>query len=119
MMTNKKVKSIKEWIIQNPKKVYVFSWGVIIISIIINIIVDIYIPNKTSNSAFNIPNLLAKSDDEILERKGIELKKEKILKEFQVLREKQATQGLNKNDSLRVEYLYNEYNKLNNGSKNK
>lgn len=113
---NNKVIDIKEWIKNNPKKVYIFSWGTIIISIIINIMIDIYYPNKNTNSVFNIPSLFEESDKKIIEQKGFQIEKEKILREVEILKRKKEKIGLDKNDSLRIEYLYNKYKKIGNGT---
>lgn len=117
-MIKQKIEVIKEWATQNPKKVYIYAWTIIILSIFINIVVESFIPKKVDNNFF-MPTLFNESEKKILEYKSLQLQKEKILKEFEQLKQKRDKIGLNKNDSLRVEYLYNEYNKLNNGSKNK
>ena len=63
----------------------------------------------------NIPNMYSESDQVKAKMDESEKKMETVVKEMQLLKTKREKGPLTKNDSLRIEYLFNQYQTLKNG----
>ena len=103
-----------KWAVQNPKKFFTYSMVFLSASFIGSLIQGIFFPSET---AFKIkpPILYSKSQisKDTLEKK--ERKMEKIVTELKSLKAKNDRKELQKEDSLRIEYLFNQYQQLKNG----
>ena len=97
---------------KRPKKFLIFFLVILALSSIFSIVREMYFPPKiTFNS---IPTLYAQSDKEKEKFHLKEVELEKVMKEIHQFQQKQKHMGLTKSDSVRIEYLYNEYKKLKN-----
>ena len=99
---------------QNPKKFFTYSMVFLSVSFIGSLIQGIFFPSDT---AFKIkpPILYSKSLTTENNFKNNEKEMEKIVNELKTLKIKRDSNTLLKEDSLRIEYLYNQYQKLKNG----
>ena len=113
-LTKKNLLRLKEWIYQHPKKVYRYIMVVLVISFGLIFIQYFYFNPKifTKN---NIPNMYSESDQVKAKMDESEKKMETVVKELQLLKTKREEGPLTKNDSLRIEYLFNQYQTLKNG----
>ncbi len=102
------------WTVKNPKEFFMYSMAFLSVSFIISIVQGIFFP---SDMTFKIkpPVLYSKSSvgQNTLKSNGKEMKK--IVVELQSLKVKRDQQKLRKDDSLRIEYLFNQYQHLKNG----
>ena len=89
-----------------PKKILICSLVLLVLSGIFAVVREIYFPPKVTLTS--IPNFYTQSDKEK------EKRLEKVMKELHSFQEKEKMKSLTKNDSMRIEYLYNEYKKLKN-----
>lgn len=103
----------KEWVMKHPKQVYKNVMFILIISFGFIFIQHFYFSPRISLS--NTPDFYSKSDEVKMEMKETEMKMENIVVELQQLKSKRADGPLATNDSLRIEYLFNQYQKLKNG----
>lgn len=102
------------WAAKNPKKFFICSMVLLSVSLIGSLIQGIFFP---SDSSFKIkpPVLYSKSQAKQNALVGNDKEMEKIVNELTMLKEKRDRKELQKEDSLRIEYLYNQYQKLKNG----
>ncbi|WPO84651.1 hypothetical protein SD427_18810 (plasmid) [Chryseobacterium sp. JJR-5R] len=102
------------WIVNNPKKVYLYSMIFLSVSYIGSLIQGIFFPSET-NFKITTPVLYSKS--QVVQNKSSHNGKEmeKIVKELETLKIKRDRKALEKKDSLRIDYLFNQYEKLKNG----
>lgn len=107
------VDALKKWCFANPKKVYIISFALLILSFSASIFRHFYFPPKKI-SEFVVPSIQNSSEDRINKMKYNESQMKKIAYELESFKEKRDTQTLTKGDSLRIEYLILEYNKLKN-----
>lgn len=103
-----------EWAAKNPKKFFTYSMVFLSVSFIGSLIQGIFFP---SQSTFKIkpPNLYSKSSTTQQINKNQEKEMEKIVNELKILKMKRDRKELQKEDSLRIEYLYNQYQELQHG----
>ena len=101
------------WAVQHPKKFYIYSMIFLSVSFIGSLIQGIFFPSDTT---FKIkpPILYTKSSTTEIGFKNNEKEMEKIVKELKTLKVKRDQKALQKEDSLRIEYLFNQYQKLKN-----
>lgn len=123
MNLKNKILKIKEIIIQNPKKFYIYSMIILTISLIFNVWREIYYPPNYLSGMVQIPTIFSKSEKkiELLKKKQKESLDEtkKILDELKELGEKRKNNTLSKEDSIRVEFLMKKYDEINNGGTKK
>lgn len=102
------------WIVKNPKKFFMYSMAFLSVSFIISIMQGIFFP---SDMTFKIkpPMLYSKSSVSQNTLKNNDKEMKKIVVELQSLKDKRDQQKLRKEDSLRIEYLFNQYQHLKNG----
>ena len=98
---------------QNPKKFFTYSMVFLSVSFIGSLIQGIFFPSDT---AFKIkpPILYSKNKIEQNTTKNNEKEMEKIVNELKSLKAKRDRNALQKEDSLRIEYLFNQYQQLKN-----
>lgn len=102
------------WAVNNPKNFFIWAMLFLSVSFVGSLIQGIFFPSKTN---FNIKPPIMVSKNSIPETNGTQKEKEmeKIVNELKELKVKRDQKSLEKTDSLRIEYLYNEYQKLKNG----
>jgi len=103
------------WATQHPKKFFIYSMVFLSVSFIGSLIQGIFFP---SDNAFKIkpPILYSKSKMEQNATVNNEKELEKIVNELKSLKVKSDRKQLQKEDSLRIDYLFNQYQKLKNAS---
>ena len=103
-----------QWAVQNPKKFYIYSMILLSVSFIASLIQGIFFPSET---AFKIrpPVLYSKSKTTQNLTANNDKEMEKIVTELKTLKVKRDQHDLKKEDSLRIDYLFNQYQKLKNG----
>ena len=103
------------WATQHPKKFFTYSMVFLSVSFIGSLIQGIFFP---SDNAFKIkpPILYSKSKMEQNTNVNNEKEMEKIVNELKSLKVKSDRKELQKEDSLRIDYLFNQYQKLKNAS---
>lgn len=102
-----------QWVVNNPKKFYLYSMVFLSVSFIGAMIQGIFFP---SDSVFRItPPIMYKSKTTNNTIVNHDKEMEKIVNELKTLKIKRDEQVLEKHDSLRIEYLFNQYQKLKNG----
>ena len=109
-------------IVNTPKKVYMCSMIFLTASFIISMTYSILTYSDNSNNS----NLIVTSsvpyaksnENEIntIKMKQNTVKMEKIVNELKMFKEKNDRQLLTKEDSVRIDYLYNQYQNLKNGN---
>ena len=101
------------WAVQNPKKFFIYSMVLLSVSFIASLIQGIFFPSETAfkirppvlySKTKTTQNLSANNDKEM----------EKIVNELKTLKVKRDQNSLKKEDSLRIDYLFNQYQKLKN-----
>ncbi|MGC4129670.1 MAG: hypothetical protein QM564_08965 [Bergeyella sp.] len=99
------------WAVKNPKKFYIYSMIFLSVSFIGSLVQGIFFPSDTT---FKIkpPVLYTKSSTTEIDFKNNEKEMEKIVNELKILKTKRDQKALLKTDSLRIEYLFNQYQKL-------
>lgn len=103
------------WATQHPKKFFTYSMVFLSVSFIGSLIQGIFFP---SDNAFKIkpPILYSKSKMEQNTNVNNEKEMEKIVNELKSLKVKSDRKELQKEDSLRIDYLFYQYQKLKNAS---
>ena len=103
----------KDWVMKHPKRVYKSVMTILFISFVFIFIQYYYFaPTVPIN---NLPNLYSQSDEVKSNMEKNDNRMEKIVKELQQLKHKRESGPLAKNDSIRIEYLFNQYQSLKNG----
>lgn len=102
------------WAVKNPKKFFIYSMVFLSLSFIGSLIQGIFYPSET---AFKIkpPILYSKSQTTQTTFVNNNKEMEKIVNELKLLKVKRDRKELQKEDSLRIEYLFNQFQKLKNG----
>lgn len=103
-----------QWAVQNPKKFFTYSMILLSVSFIGSIIQGVFFPSDTT---FKIrpPVLYSKNKTTQNLTASNEKEMEKIVTELKTLKLKRDQNALKKEDSLRIDYLFNQYQKLKNG----
>lgn len=101
------------WAVNSPKKFFVSAMILLSVSLITSLIHGIFFPSET---IFRIKPPKLYSESQTTQNKVINQEKamEKIVKELENLKVKRDQKYLQKEDSLRIEYLYNQYQQLKN-----
>lgn len=101
-------------VVNNPKKFYLYSMIFLTVSFIGAMIQGVFFPSDT---AFRIkpPILYSKSETTKNSIVNHDKKMEKIVNELKTLKVKRDERTLDKNDSMRIKYLFNQYQTLKNG----
>lgn len=106
----------KKWlerVAKNPKKFFVYSMIILSVSFIGSLIQGIFFPSETT---FTIKPPILYSKNEIGQNSasGQDKEMEKIVEEMKLLKQKRDRNALQKEDSLRIEFLFNRYRQLKN-----
>lgn len=103
-----------QWAVQNPKKFFTYSMILLSVSFLGSLIQGIFFPSET---AFKIrpPILYSKGKMSQYLTANNDKEMEKIVMELKTLKVKRDQNALKKEDSLRIDYLFNQYQKLKNG----
>ena len=101
------------WASQHPKKFFTYSMVFLSVSFIGSLIQGIFFP---SDNAFKIKPPILYSKSKMEQNTNVKKKKEmeKIVNELKSLKVKSDRKELQKEDSLRIDYLFNQYQKLRN-----
>lgn len=105
---------MKDWAMKHPKQVYLYIMVTIVFSFALSFIQYFYFTPKVPITNL-VPNFYSKSNTEVQNASGNEKEMEKIVSELQQYKMKRQEAPLTKNDSLRIEYLFNQYQNLKNG----
>lgn len=105
---------LKEWIYKHPKKVYRYVMVVLVISFGL-IFIQYYFFTPKLLTGNKIPTMYSKSDQMKADMDKSDEKMNVIVTELQSLKKKRENGPLSKNDSLRIEYLFNQYQTVKNG----
>jgi hypothetical protein len=100
-----------QWIVHHPKKFFTYSMIFLSISFIGSLIQGIFFPKET---VFTIKPPVLYSKSQMAQTSTVNNEKEmkKIVEELGTLKVKRDQKQLQKEDSLRIEYLYNQFQKL-------
>lgn len=100
-----------QWMVRNPKKFFTYSMIFLSVSFIGSLIQGIFFPSET---VFTIkpPALYSKSQMAQSPTVNNEREMKKIVEELKILKVKRDRKQLQKEDSLRIEYLFNQFQKL-------
>ncbi|CAA7196994.1 hypothetical protein [Chryseobacterium potabilaquae] len=109
----KKYETIKNWIYAHPKQVYKYVMIFLFFSFVFSIIQFFYFPTKFNYSIAVSPIYSAPSAKQKVKSNEIEMGK--IVEELKKYKEKRDSTSLTKADSLRIDYLYNQFNQLKSG----
>jgi len=107
----------RKWLkraVENPKKFFTYSMVFLIVSYIGSMIQGIFFSSET---VFKIKPPVFYSHSTAVQNKEVNHKKEmkKIVTELKALKIKRDHKELQKEDSLRIEYLFSQYQQLKNG----
>ncbi|SHK73521.1 hypothetical protein [Epilithonimonas mollis] len=99
---------------KNPKKFFVYSMIILSVSFIGSLIQGIFFP---SQKTFTIKPPVLYSNKGISQNTASlkDKEMEKIVRELKLLKEKRDRNALQKEDSLRIEFLFNKYQQLKDG----
>ena len=106
------------WAVNNPKRFFLYSMLFLTISYLGSIIQGIYFPTKIDFS-IKAPPMYSGSDKTQKSFEARETEMQKIVEELKLLKIKKDNNGLLQKDSVRIEYLYNQFQKLKNGHNKK
>lgn len=107
----------RKWLkraVENPKKFFMCSMVFLVVSFIGSMIQGIFFSSET---VFKIKPPVLYSHSTAVQNKEANHEKdmEKIVTELKALKIKRDRKELQKEDSLRIEYLFNQYQQLKNG----
>lgn len=105
---------IRDYVFARPKMVYTYLMGFLILSFSFPFVQYYFVTPKPPKT-FSVPNLYSESDRSKSDFDKKEQLMENVVIELQRFKRKRENGPLTKNDSLRIEYLYNQYQHLKNG----
>jgi len=108
-----KYTKLRDWIFDHPKLVYSYMMITLIVSFSFPFI-QYYCFTPKVQSRYFVPNLYSKSDKVKSDLDNNEQEMENVVRELQHYKSKRKKGPLTRNDSLRIEYLYNQYQNLKN-----
>ena len=117
---NKKLKerfketSVGKWLYANPKKFYLYAMTFLVLSFIGSTIWDIRLSQQAKNGM--IPMLYEQSSKIIRQNENRQEQMQNITEELKGYKAKRELGDLNPSDSLRIEFLYQQYQTLQNQS---
>lgn len=109
-----KIKQFYSYVEKHPKQFFIYGMIFLSVSYFRMLIQGVFFPKKAEQS-FKIPILYSKSDIEKGKITAKEKKIDKIMNELKLYQEKSKNNALTKEDTLRMNYLYNQYKNLKNG----
>ncbi len=106
-----------KWARENPKKLYQYVMIFFGLLLVLNITLDFFVSKEKKQKDF-LPMLYTKSDEAINQYTDKEKRLESIVEELKGLQIKREAGTLSSGDSLRVEFLYHQYQSLKNEKEN-
>lgn len=106
-----------KWARENPKKLYQYVMIFFGLLLVLNITLDFFVSKDKKQKDF-LPILYTKSDEAINQYTNKEKRLESIVEELKGLQIKREAGTLSSGDSLRVEFLYHQYQSLKNEKEN-
>lgn len=100
----------KKWVMKNPKLVYINIMAILLISFVLIFVQHYYFKREVILSS--IPDFYSKSDAVKMSTSEKEAEMAKIVRELEILKTDRNNGPLDNKDSLRIEYLYHQYQKL-------
>jgi hypothetical protein len=100
-----------QWIVHHPKKFFAYSMIFLSVSFIGSLIQGIFFPSET---VFTIKPPVLYSKSQMAQGPTVNNEREikKIVEELKILKVKRDQKQFQKGDSLRIEYLFNQFQKL-------
>ena len=105
---------MKDWVMKHPKESYKYVMILLLVSLAFSFIQYFFFTPKVTQSLV-LPEMYSKSDQIKTEFDQKDQKTEIIVKELEGYKIKRESSPLTKTDSLRIEYLFNQYQNLKNG----
>lgn len=109
-----KLQNAIEWLNNHPIQVFRYALVLLLLSFGISLM-QYFFSSKQSVFVTQIPSMYAKSENTKQKFDNREIKMEKIVKELQEFKTKRDKGKLQQSDSLRIDYLFNQYQQLKNG----
>lgn len=106
---------MKDWVMKHPKESYKYVMILLLVSFAFSLIQYFFFTPKIAKSLV-IPEMYSKSDKIKADLDQKDQKTEIIIKELEEYKIKRENAPLTKTDSLRIEYLFNQYQNLKNGN---
>jgi|GEM_PF-436662 hypothetical protein len=107
-----------KWMYANPKKFYFFAAAIILVSLVINTFLAYHDYDNRLKAGKSIPSMYQSSEEYIKQDQSRREQLEAIHKELDGFKQKRnAGIALTQADSLRIEFLYNQYQTLENAKK--
>lgn len=103
-----------DWLVKNPKRFFMYSMIFLFSSFIVSIVQGVFFPSDMKFKSMP-PVLYSKSSVTQSALVNNNKQMEKIVDELKVLKGKRDRKELKQEDSLRIEYLFNQYQHLKNG----
>ncbi|MDN3607233.1 hypothetical protein [Kaistella yonginensis] len=114
--TKENIIQLKDWVMKHPKESYKYVMILLLISFAFSFIQYFFFKPKVAKSLI-FPEMYSKSDKTKSDIDQKDQKAETIIKELESYKTKRESgEPLTKNDSLRIEYLFNQYQNLKNGN---
>ena len=115
---NFKKSAAGKWMYANPKKFYFFAAAFILVSLVINSFLAYHDYDNKLKAGKSIPSIYQSSEEYIRQDQSRREQLEAIRKELEGFKQKRnAGVALTQADSLRIEFLYNQYQTLENAKK--
>ena len=105
---------MKDWVMKHPKESYKYVMILLLVSFAFSFIQYFFFTPKVAKSLV-LPEMYSKSDQIKTELDQKDQKTEVIVKELEEFNAKREIAPLTKTDSLRVDYLFKQYQILKNG----
>lgn len=109
-----KYKEYHAFLERHPKQVFIYAMLILSVSFIGMIVQGVFFPAKKEDS-FKLPVLYSKSDGKKAELDAKEKEMGKIMQQLEAYKAKRNSRSLTKEDSLRIDYLFNQYQTIKNG----
>lgn len=105
--------SIKQWVVAHPKQFYIYSMGLILLSGVFSILQYMLFPPEPLKIV--APRTSAGKPDITVSKYNAKMNEMgQVVRELQIYKSKRDKMPLNHADSVRIEFLINQYNKLKN-----
>lgn len=109
-----KFHQLKDWVMKHPKESYKYVMIILLLSFAFSLFQYFFFTPKVAKSLV-VPEMYSESDKIKSDNDQRDQKTEIIVKELESYKIKRENAPLTKTDSLRIEYLFNQYQNLKNG----
>ena len=109
-----KYKEYYAFLEKHPKQFFIYAMIILSLSFIGMIIQGVFFPAKREDS-FKLPSLYTKSEQKKAELDEKEKEMGKRIPPLEPYKVKRDSKSLTKEDSIRIDYLFNQYQTLKNG----